>query len=104
MKIRLRHIFNNNHSRKKLKQQKECFLNLDDYINANYNYESLHFYLASQPNSNKNYKNFVSYAQEDLVPITFNKLIPGDKIRKNDSKNMNISQNDVQKFKVHRNG
>ena len=38
---------NNNHSSKKSKQQKESFLNLDDYINANYNYESLSFRLVS---------------------------------------------------------
>ena len=45
-------LFNdsNNHSRKKLKQHKESFLNLDDCINANYNYESLHSRLVSQPN------------------------------------------------------
>ena len=32
---------------------------------------------------------------EGLVPITFGKLIPRDKIRKNDSKNMNVLQNNV---------
>ena len=33
--------------------------------------------------------------QEDLVPITFCELNSEDEIRKNDSKNMNILQNDV---------
>ena len=31
---------NNNNSSKKLKQHTGSFLNLDDYINADYNYES----------------------------------------------------------------
>ena len=33
--------------------------------------------------------------QEGLVPITFIELIPEDIIRKNDSKNMSVLQNDV---------
>ena len=33
--------------------------------------------------------------QKDLVPFTFNELIPEDKIRKNDPKNMSVLQNDV---------
>ena len=82
--------FNNNRSRKKLKLQ-----NLDDCINANFNQGSLHSRLVSQVNSNKDYKNFVSSTQGDLVPITFDELIPKDKIRKNDSKNMSVLQNDV---------
>ena len=49
--------FDDNHSSKKLKQHTKKFLNLDDCINANYNYESLRSRLVSQPNSNKNYKN-----------------------------------------------
>ena len=39
--------FNNNHSSKKLNQHIESFLNLDDCINANYNYESLPSRLVS---------------------------------------------------------
>ena len=45
--------FKNNQSSKKLKEHKESFLNLDDCINANYNYKSLRFDLVSQPKSNK---------------------------------------------------
>ena len=44
---------NSNHSRKKLKQHTESFLNLDNCINANYYYESLCSHLVSQPKSNK---------------------------------------------------
>ena len=44
---------NNNHSRKKLKQHKESILNLDDCINANYNFESLRSRLVSQSNLKK---------------------------------------------------
>ena len=62
---------------------------LDNYINA-HNYESLRFRLLNQPNSNKNHRNFTSSTQENLVPITFGELIPEDKIRKNDSKNMSV--------------
>ena len=87
--------FNNNHSSNKLKQHKESFLNLDDYINANYNYEYLRSHLVSQPNSNKNNENFQSSTQEDLVPNTFGESIHKDKIRKNDSKNVRVLQNDV---------
>ena len=50
--------FNNNHSSKKLKQHKKSFLNLNDYNNANFNYESLQSGLVSQPNSSKNNKIF----------------------------------------------
>ena len=52
--------FYNNHSSKKLKQLTESALNLDDCFNANYNYESLRSHLVSQPNSYKNYNNFIS--------------------------------------------
>ena len=45
-------VFNTNHSNKKLKQ------NSDDWINANYNYESLRSCLVSQSNSNKYNKHF----------------------------------------------
>ena len=75
-----------------MKQHTERFLNLDDCINAYYNYESLYSHLVSQPNSNKYYKNFVSSTQEDLVPFTFGELIPKDQIRKNESKNMGTSR------------
>ena len=54
-----------NYSRQKLKQHKESFLNLDDCINANYTYESLRSFLVSQPNSNKNSKNFESSMYKD---------------------------------------
>ena len=37
------------HSRKKLKQQSETFLNLDDCINANYIYKSLPSCLETYP-------------------------------------------------------
>ena len=87
--------FNNNHSSEKVKEHTESFLNLDDCINANYNYESLRSRLVSHSNSNKNYKKFTSSMQEDLVPIIFGELIPEDKIRKNNSKNMSVSQNYV---------
>ena len=80
---------------KKLKQDKESFLNLDDCFNTNYNYESLRSRLVSQPNSNKNNKNFVSSTKEDWVPITFNELIPKDQICQNNSKNVSNLQNDV---------
>ena len=33
--------------------------------------------------------------RRNLVPITFGEFIPADKIRKNDSKNMSVLQNDV---------
>ena len=84
-----------NHRRKNLKLHRENFLNLDDCINANYNYESLRSRIVSHLNSDKNNKNSKSSTQEDLVPITFGELIPQDKIRKNDSKNMSVLQNDV---------
>ena len=55
------------------------FLNLDDCINPNYNYdESLRSHLVSQSNSYKINKNFESYMQEDLVPNTYAELIPED--------------------------
>ena len=59
----------------------EIFFNLDDCINANYNYESLCSRLVSQPKSNvnKNNSNSNSSTQEDLVPITFGELIPKEK-------------------------
>ena len=85
--------FNINHSSRKSKQNTESFLNFDNCIDANYNYESLRSRLVSQPNSNKNYKNFISSQQEYLVPITFGELIPEDKIHKTDSKNMSVLQN-----------
>ena len=49
LKINSGEKFNVNtyYSSKKLKQHKESFLNLDYYINANYNYESLHYGLIS---------------------------------------------------------
>ena len=87
--------FKNNQSSKKLKQHIESFLNLDDCINAKYNYESLRFRLVSQSNFNNKNKNSISSKQEDLVPITFGELIPEDKVRKNDSKSMSVLQNDV---------
>ena len=71
------------------------FLNLDNCINANCNYESFRSRLISQPNSNKNYKNVITSKQKNLVPITFNELIPEDEIRTNDSGNTSILQNDV---------
>ena len=49
-------VKNSNHSYKKLNQHTESFLKLDDYIYANYNYESLRYRLVSQTNSNKNYE------------------------------------------------
>ena len=84
-----------NHSSNKLKQHSENFLNLDDYINANYNFEFLSSCLVSQLNSNKNNKNDISSMKEDLVPTTFSELIPKDKIHIDDSKNMSVLQNDV---------
>ena len=60
---------NNDHSRKKSKEHKESFLNLDDCINANYHYESLLSRLGNQPNSNKYNKDL--NPKEDLVAITF---------------------------------
>ena len=50
-----------NQSRKKLKQNSERISNLDDCIDAQYNYKLL----VSQSNSNKNYNNFKSPTQED---------------------------------------
>ena len=38
---------NHNHCSKKLNQHTEFFFNLDDYINANFNYESLRSRLVS---------------------------------------------------------
>ena len=76
---------NNNQSGKILKQHTESLLNSYEFINANYNYDTLRSHLVSQPNSTKNYKNFISFTQEDLVPITCSELIPKDKIHKNDS-------------------
>ena len=70
-------------------------MNLDGCINPNYNYKSLRSSLESQPNPNKNNKNFISSTQENLVPITFGELIAKDKIRKNNSENMSVLQNDV---------
>ena len=87
--------FSNNHNSKKFKQHTESLSNLDDSINANYNHELFYSRLVSQPNSNKNYKNFISFKQEDLIPIIIGKLIPENKIRKNDLKNMSILQNNV---------
>ena len=58
------------------------FFNLDDCINANYNYQSSRCNLVSQPNSNKNNKNFTSSTQKDIVFITFGELFPEDKICK----------------------
>ena len=89
-------LFNlTNHSSKRLKQLKEGFLNLDDYINANYNSKSLRSCLVSQPKTNKNQTNFISSTQEDLVPITFNKLIPEDEIFKNNLKNISVLPSDI---------
>ena len=62
--------FNNNH-RRKTKQHKVFFENLDDCIDANYNYECLRSRLESQSNFNKNNKKFESSLHDDLVPITF---------------------------------
>ena len=86
---------NNNHSTKKSKQHKERFLNFDDCIHTNFNYEPLRSLLVSQSNAKKNYKNFEFSTQEDLVPTTLGELIPEDKICENDSGNMNILQYDV---------
>ena len=80
---------------KKLNLNTERFLNLDDCINTNYNYESLCSCLVSHSNSNQNYKNFESSTHEDLVPITLSELIPEDKVCKNDSENMSVLQNDI---------
>ena len=52
------------------------FFNIDDCINFNYNYESLHSCLLSQLSLNKNKFNSNPSRAEDLVPITFGKLIP----------------------------
>ena len=93
--------FNNDHSRKNKTTQKKVFLNLDDFINANYNYESLRSCRKNYPNSNKKCKNFESSTQEDLVAITFDELISEDKIRKNDSKNMIVLQNDVRSISMY---
>ena len=71
--------FINDYGSKKLKQHKESFLNLDDCINPNYNYEFLCSRFVSQPKSNKK---FESPTQKDLVPITFGELIPEDEICK----------------------
>ena len=43
----------------------------------------------------QNNKYFESSIHVDLVSINFNELIPKDKIRKKDSKNMSVLQNDV---------
>ena len=88
-------IWNLHCCRKKIKQHKESVLNLDDCINANYNYESLRSCFVSQSNSNNSCKNFVSYTQEDLVPIAFRDVNPEHKICKNDLKNISVLQNYV---------
>ena len=68
---------NSKHSSKRLKKQPENFFNLDDCIDANFNYESLCPCLVSQSKSscNRNDFNSNSSMQEDLVPITFGELI-----------------------------
>ena len=66
---------------------------LYDYINANYNYESLRYCLVSHSNSNKNNKTFESSTQKDAVPIIFDELIPEDKMCENNSENMIVSPN-----------
>ena len=42
-----------------------------------------------------NYKTFESLTQDNLVPITFGKLIPKEKLQEKNTENMNILQNDV---------
>ena len=68
------------YSSKKLKQQSETFFYLDDFINANHNYESLNSWLSckpkSNPNMNKNYLNSNFSIQKDLVCITIREFIP----------------------------
>ena len=56
--------------RKKLKQYKESFLNLDDCINANYNYESLRSRLVSHSNvKNKNENSKGQTFQEIIMSL-----------------------------------
>ena len=43
--------------------------------------------------SNKNNKKILLSTQEDIVPITSDELVPEDKIRKNDSRNISVLQN-----------
>ena len=73
-------LFNisNNKSSKNFKKHAESFLNLDDCINENYNYESSRSRLVSKSNSDKIYNNLISCTQDNLVPITFGELITKD--------------------------
>ena len=66
------------HSGWKLKQYSEIDINLDDCIHVNYSYDFFRSCLVSQPNlkTDKNIYNSNSPTQEDLVPITFDDLIP----------------------------
>ena len=53
------------------------------FIHTNYNHESLCSSIISQQNSKKNKKNDFSF-QIDIVPITFDELIPEVKYHKNE--------------------